>query len=212
MLTDQRISTFYEDVQSLGLKRPVAAIAKETGYSKGNVSLYLSKKLPPSGKFIDRFYEVFKKSFKKGIEKSDEMRGTSETQIVVSELSPSDLIKAIQTLADSNQGLVESNKIALNNNKTALETNQVIADTNRVLAMKLVNEDTNSIGAQLSDIDRASILVPLAEVMAGIASGELKYSTKAEAIAELGMKLNLHKPGKGSRERSEVGAGKKGIV
>lgn len=64
MLTDQRISTFYEDVQRLGLKRPVAAISKETGYSKGNVSLYLSKKLQPSGKFIDRFYEVFKESLK----------------------------------------------------------------------------------------------------------------------------------------------------
>lgn len=65
MLTEERISRFYEDVKKLGLKRPVAAITKATGFSKGNVSTYLSKKAPPSENFIDKFYEVFKESFKK---------------------------------------------------------------------------------------------------------------------------------------------------
>lgn len=64
MLTEDTISAFYEDVGRLGLKRPVAAITKATGYSKGNVSMYLSKKAPPSENFIAKFYEVFKESFK----------------------------------------------------------------------------------------------------------------------------------------------------
>lgn len=52
------ISKFYQDVNSLGLKFPVAAIAKETGYSKGNVSGYL-KGNPPSENFISAFYRKF---------------------------------------------------------------------------------------------------------------------------------------------------------
>lgn len=65
MLTEERISKFYEDVKVLGLKRPVAAISEATGFSKGNVSQYLNRKSPPSENFIDKFYEVFKESFKK---------------------------------------------------------------------------------------------------------------------------------------------------
>lgn len=192
-------------VQKTGKNQEQLAI--DMGYGKN----YISELTTPSGTVSKKFFEAFKLRHREVLE-NPKVEKTGMAKASFDALDPSDLIKAIQTLADSNQGLVESNKIALNNNKTALETNQVIADTNRVLAMKLVKEDTNSVGGQLSDIDRASILVPLAEVMAGIASGELKYSTKAEAIAELGIKLNLHKPGKGSRERNEVGAGKKGIV
>jgi transcriptional regulator with XRE-family HTH domain len=59
MLTQEIIERFYYDVERLGLKRPVSAIAEKTGYTKGNVSSYLSKKLSPSEKFIKKFYEVF---------------------------------------------------------------------------------------------------------------------------------------------------------
>lgn len=58
MLTNEMISKFYQDVNSLGLKFPVAAIAKETGYSKGNVSGYL-KGNQPSENFISAFYRKF---------------------------------------------------------------------------------------------------------------------------------------------------------
>lgn len=65
MLTEDRISMFYEDLASLGLKRPVADIAKATGFSKGNVSQYINRKSTPSENFIEKFYVAFKESFKK---------------------------------------------------------------------------------------------------------------------------------------------------
>lgn len=59
MLTQERIDQFYKDVESLRLKRPVAVISEKTGFSKGNVSSYLNKKLSPSENFIKKFYESF---------------------------------------------------------------------------------------------------------------------------------------------------------
>lgn len=192
-------------------KNLVDFVAKKTGKTQEELAVdmgygknYISELTTPSGTVSKKFLEAFKLRHRDILE--NPKNGKKESaKASVEELSTSDLIKAIQTLAESNKGLVDSNR-------TVVETNQVIANTNSVLAMKLINEDTNSTGGQLSDIDKASILVPIAELLAGIASGELKYSSKEEAIAELGMKLNLHKPGKGSQGRSGVGVGKKGIV
>jgi hypothetical protein len=44
LLQKSEIEKFYADVEALRLKFPVAAIAKATGYTKSNVSEYLSKK------------------------------------------------------------------------------------------------------------------------------------------------------------------------
>src|SRR6187401_3290742 len=60
MITRDQIEQFYIDVEALGLKFPVAAIAKATEESKGNVSRYLSRKLEPSEPFLKRFYDSFK--------------------------------------------------------------------------------------------------------------------------------------------------------
>lgn len=62
MLTEKDILEFYKDVEKLGLKFPVAAISKATGYGKSNVSQYLGKKLDPSEAFIHAFYKAFPKS------------------------------------------------------------------------------------------------------------------------------------------------------
>lgn len=59
MMTKELIDKFYEDVESLNLRFPVAAIAEGTGEKKGNVSEYLSKKKVPSQNFIEKFYEKF---------------------------------------------------------------------------------------------------------------------------------------------------------
>lgn len=64
MVTKEKIERFYKDVDSLGLKFPVAAITKATGYVKGNVSDYLSKKKEPSENFIHAFYKAFEGSIK----------------------------------------------------------------------------------------------------------------------------------------------------
>ena len=51
-------------VDSLNLTYPVKEIAVKTGYSKGNVSIFLSNKKQPTKAFLKKFYEVF--NIKKG--------------------------------------------------------------------------------------------------------------------------------------------------
>jgi len=41
IITNEMIEQFYKDVDSLGLKFPVAAVVEKTGFSKGNVSQLL---------------------------------------------------------------------------------------------------------------------------------------------------------------------------
>jgi transcriptional regulator with XRE-family HTH domain len=59
MLTQKIIENFYTDLENLGLRFPISAIAQATGFSKGNVSEYLNRKKEPSQAFIKKFYEVF---------------------------------------------------------------------------------------------------------------------------------------------------------
>lgn len=64
MITKALIDKFYEDVELLGLKFPVAAISKATNFGKGQVSDYLKKNKEPSENFITAFYQSFGKSLK----------------------------------------------------------------------------------------------------------------------------------------------------
>lgn len=57
MLSNSDTQRFLEDVKKLDLKFPVATIAKETGYSTGNVSEYLSGKREPTERFLKKFYK-----------------------------------------------------------------------------------------------------------------------------------------------------------
>lgn len=61
-ITEADIRQFYEYVEKLGLKHPVAAISKKTKYSRGNVSEVLNRVRPPSKEFILKFYKEFPKS------------------------------------------------------------------------------------------------------------------------------------------------------
>jgi transcriptional regulator with XRE-family HTH domain len=110
---------FYKDVEGLGLKFPVAAIAKATGYSKGNVSQYLSKKLPPSESFLNAFYDAFKESIKKVSHETPEVS------------SNNNLTEAILSITRSNEGLVRANT--------------VIAEANLKLAEKVSASESEEI-------------------------------------------------------------------
>ena len=59
MQTTQRISKFYEDLGTLGLKFPGKEISKKLGISKGYVSDILNKKKEPSEDFLNDFYKMF---------------------------------------------------------------------------------------------------------------------------------------------------------
>lgn len=191
MITTESISKFYEDVSALGLKFPVAAISKATGYSKGNVSLYLKKKDEPSQNFLTAFYREFGESIKK-VPREKQLHNKAKKD---GDLS---LLQILDNLSESHKNLTAAHKeIAESNNKLADNEKEILS---RMPATGSAEEE--------SRIADASILVPLVEILADISSGKIKYRSKDEAMAELGMKLSLHKPGKGSRKGTPSGAGK----
>lgn len=51
-------------IEHLKIRFPVATLEKATGYTSGNISKYLSGKLPPSAKFLQKFQETFKVDLK----------------------------------------------------------------------------------------------------------------------------------------------------
>lgn len=53
------INRFYEDVDYLGFRFPVAEISKATGFGKPEISKILNKKKEPSGNFLTTFYEKY---------------------------------------------------------------------------------------------------------------------------------------------------------
>ena len=53
------LQTFIQLVESLNLTYPVKEIAARTGYTKGNVSIFLSNKKEPTKAFLKKFNEVF---------------------------------------------------------------------------------------------------------------------------------------------------------
>lgn len=59
MHTSDRISKFYDDVDSLHLEFPVAEISQTLKKSKGYVSGILNKKKKPGKNFLDLFYKKF---------------------------------------------------------------------------------------------------------------------------------------------------------
>lgn len=183
MLTDKRISTFYEDVQSLGLKRPVAAIAKETGYSKGNVSLYLSKKLPPSGKFIDKFYEVFKDSLKKVSHEtlSDAVTPLSEEKNEEKGVATDLSIRAIHNLTESGKKLASAHEIMAS-------AQQTMASNEARLISLLENKSTAG-GQKDNGVASPKVMSGLLVALAKVASGT-RFHSEDEALRELGRLLS----------------------
>lgn len=60
MLTQETIDKFYEDLKALKLIHPIATLTERTGFSKGQISQIVNKKLLPSEAFINKFNESFK--------------------------------------------------------------------------------------------------------------------------------------------------------
>ena len=61
----QRLNKVKQDIDLLGLRFPIATIAKRTGCDKANVSRMLRGKVPCSDNFIDRFYTSFGQELQK---------------------------------------------------------------------------------------------------------------------------------------------------
>lgn len=110
-VTKQTVEQFYKDVESLGLKFPVAAISKATGFSKGNVSEYLSGK-EPSKNFLIKFYNAFPKSSENVPRETD---ATGFDAIIVLVNSNHRLAEAQDKFADSQKDISYSNKLLAEN-------------------------------------------------------------------------------------------------
>jgi hypothetical protein len=178
MLTDETVSKFYADLKSLGLKQPVAAISKATGYSKGNVSMYLSKKDSPSQNFINAFYREFGKSIKKvphgnSAEVQEKERDAQEAKNSSSDLS----LQAIHNLTESGKKLASAHEIMANAQQTMA--------TNEARLISLL-ENKSTAGAQKdSGVASAQVMRGILVAMAKIASGT-HWHSEQEAIRELG--------------------------
>jgi transcriptional regulator with XRE-family HTH domain len=195
MLTEERISAFYKDVKRLGLKRPVAAITKATGYSKGNVSLYLSGKGQPSENFLDRFYEVFKESFKKvpsGI--LPEVPGKQEKEPEAKNSGSSDLsLQAIHNLTESGKKLASAHEIMASAQQT-MATNE--ARLISLLENKSIVGDPKDTGVASAQVMRG-ILVGMAKIASGT-----RWHSEQEAIRELGRLID--EPVLGSKKGESI--------
>ena len=105
MLTKDRIEQFYKDVDSLGLRFPVAEIRRATGYSKGNVSDFLNRKKPIPENFINAFYAAFKSSL--NVPREKEPPGTIEVALGI-----------IRDLTSNNTKLVDMLAVKLSSGET----------------------------------------------------------------------------------------------
>lgn len=192
MLTKELIDNFYEDVSSLKLKFPVAAIQKATGFGKGTVSQYLNKRLEPSENFIKIFYEHFSDSLKKVPRAPQEINSLMNKRFDGDGSSQGQLIEAIMTLT--------------RNNEKVIDTNATIADTNKVLADKLVSMKTTESADQRTLEECVGLIKALREYSLEI--GATVNKTKKLEQEQILNKKVMSAMGKVGRKdiRSEAGS------
>lgn len=106
MVTKTDIEKFYKDVEALGLKFPVAAIAEATETSKPQVSRILNKKIDPSPAFLKRFYEKFPNSVKNVSRENNGNLADKQKIIDLLEKQVSNLEGEIPSLDDLRRDLV----------------------------------------------------------------------------------------------------------
>jgi intein/homing endonuclease len=189
MITNETISKFYKDVEALGLKFPVAAISKATGYSKGNVSQYLQKKDEPSENFISKFYEKFAGSIKK-VPRATSIEAKAEGK------SDSDIMRILTNLSESHRNLTAAHK-------EISESNNKLADNEQMILLKM---STSGVHPGMPSDALATLLAVRAQVIELVA--DAKKTTLEEAEAVLGRKAVVEKK-KLDKKGSDVGAGRK---
>ena len=91
MLTKKDIEVFFNDLNRLGLKFPVASLSESLDYSMGTVSRIL-KSGQPSEKFVKKFYEVFRKQ----LNELPSRPMSSSVQVPGDEASLLDLVVALR--------------------------------------------------------------------------------------------------------------------
>lgn len=126
MITKEKVDKFYRDVNSLGMRFPVAELHKATGYSKGSISDYLNKKIEPSGNFMAAFYKSFGESLQKVPRGGHGESASSESVVMEPEAQYSNI-------------------------STSLEIIRVLTDTNAKLAAQIINLSDSVLASRPSD-------------------------------------------------------------
>jgi transcriptional regulator with XRE-family HTH domain len=115
-----------------------------------------------------------------------------------------DIVKVLANLSESHKNLTAAHKEIAQSNNRLSAANHTLAGNEKMILEKMPTVDV----ASDNGIDDPSRLVPLVKILAGISSGKLKYRTEQEALAELGIRLSLHKPSRVKAKNTPSGAGK----
>lgn len=97
--------TLTEDIKLLGFRFPVARIAESTGFTKGNVSRFISGDLKPSSNFLKTFYSIYSNEIKKAKSKQEK-----ENEFLVdatAKISINDYINALNELNESRKSEIK---------------------------------------------------------------------------------------------------------
>jgi hypothetical protein len=204
MLTESEIKRFYEYVESLGFKFPVAVLTKATGFSKGQVSDYLSKKKDPSENFINAVYEKFP------ISSTNVPRGIYQSDISTAGNSPlSDLISSNNKLAQASLVQAEKDKIRAQADLVREEKEKALVESNAELT-RMLRQATDGVD-QYNALADPSIQSRLLEVLAELGEGKL-WKTKAEGLVKLGNVLSVPEHVVKSRENTQSDVRKRSKV
>jgi hypothetical protein len=160
----------------LKLKFPVAAISKETNFNKGTVSQYLKKKLEPSEKFIEAFYEKFGDSLR------NVSRGIPKTSVSDNQI--------LNDGGEQKYGKSIEEKMSLQAILNLTESNRQIAESNSSLArsneelVSMVKKSTAYAQPKIT-VDDAAMRSDFLELIARIGTGEKVWKSVDEGTAIL---------------------------
>lgn len=203
MITDSEILRFYEYVDSLGLKFPVAAISKATGFSKGNVSQYLKKTISPSENFMNAVYEKFPISVK-NVPRGSHIKTSKEK----GQQSDGDSAARIDDILACNKALADAALEQAKKDVIREEKERDMVKTNLELLRMIKTASHSSEDNLLANPD---VQMKLLEALAALGAGA-RWNTKEEALIALGNMISVP----GSEEKKNVsthaGAGKKSTV
>lgn len=179
---------FFEKLKKFDLKFPVATLTRETGYSKGSVSQYVSGKKAPSEGFMRKFNELYDSDriIYDTEDGNPEKLAVKDEGVPYKSLSDKDIsVQAILTLARTNEKFADAAIIQAEKDKLQAQSQANITQSNLELTALIKRfADSALESAPVSQ----PMIVDLLGLIAEVASGKTWHS-KDEALAALNKRL-----------------------
>lgn len=165
------IVKFYEDVERLGFKSPVADISGKTGYAKGNISSILNKKIQPSEAFLKKFYESFK-----------------------DEISNMDVQQEPQPTTANNNSNQEDYRIKYERllERTNAEQSAIIMGVLQKIDANLTNAANNQHIFHVMTTERQRVTLENMALLRGLNRNELVHEADSIGVALLDAEMKMH--------------------